>query len=96
LKAIKHGYQVIYNPFASLIHHEGGTRGDQIPDGDISLMAKELEPWVKKGDPFYNPRLSRMIATPTIRHGQEEDPVKRLHMIRELAEYPIPHKGRKA
>jgi GT2 family glycosyltransferase len=96
LKAIEHGYQVVYNPFACLVHHEGGTRGDHIPDGDISLMAKELEPWVKRGDIFYNPRLSRMIATPTIRHGKEEDPVKRLQMIRELAEYPIPQKGRKA
>jgi GT2 family glycosyltransferase len=96
LKAIEYGYQVVYNPFACLVHHEGGTRGDHIPDSDIIHMVGELEPWIKKGDPFYNPRLSRMIATPTIRHGQEEDPVKRLKMIQELAEYPIPHQGRKS
>ena len=95
LKAIEHGYQVIYNPFACLVHHEGGTRGTYIPDADIVRMADELEPWIKKGDPFYNPLLSRMIATPTIRHGQEEDPLKRLQMIRELAAYPVPRKGGK-
>lgn len=95
LKAIEHDYQVVYNPFACLVHHEGGTRGDLIPDADIIRMADELEPWIKKCDTFYNPLLSRMIATPTVRHGQEEDPLKRLHMIRELAGYPIPHKGGK-
>jgi len=96
LKAIEHDYQVVYNPFACLVHHEGGTRGDLIPDADIIRMADELEPWIKKGDTFYNPLLSRMIATPTIRHSQEEDPVKRLQMIRELAGYPVPNKGGKA
>lgn len=93
LKAIDHGYQVIYNPFACLVHHEGGTRGKTIPDLDIVRMAGELEPWIKKGDPYYNPLLSRMIATPTIRHGHEEDPLKRLRMIRDLAAYPVPQKG---
>ena len=93
LKAIEHGYQVVYNPFASLVHHEGSTRGKYIPDADIVHMSGELEPWIKKGDPYYNPLLSRMIATPTIRHGQEEDPLKRLQMIRDLAAYPVPQKG---
>ena len=96
LKAIERGYRVVYNPFACLVHHEGGTRGDHIPDADIIRMAGELEPWINKGDPFYSPRLSRMIATPTIKHGQEEDPIKRLQMIRELAEYSLAPKGRKA
>jgi GT2 family glycosyltransferase len=96
LKAIELGYQVVYNPFACLVHHEGGTRGDYIPDADIVRMANELEPWIRKGDPYYNPLLSRMIATPTLLHGQEEDPLKRLQMIRELAEYPLAPKGRKA
>lgn len=95
LKAIEHGYQVVYNPFACLVHHEGGTRGTYIPDPDIVRMAGELEPWIRNGDKYYNPLLSRMIATPTMRHGKEEDPLKRLQMIRELAAYPVPHKGGK-
>ncbi len=89
LKAIEQGYQVVYNPFACLEHDEGGTRGDTIPDEDIRRMVAKFTPWIEKGDPYFNPFLSRLIATPTLRRHHEENPLHRLQMIQALAEYPV-------
>ena len=85
LKVIEKGYQVIYNPFAWLIHHEGGTRGRHIPDTDLCLMVEELAAWVEKGDPYFNPMLSHLIATPALKRSFEETPLERLKMIAALA-----------
>ena len=95
LKAIEQGYQVVYNPFAFLVHDEGGTRGDTIPDEDIRRMAVEFTPWVIQGDPYFNPLLSRLVATPALHRSHEEDPLHRMRMIQALAGYPeTHHRGR--
>jgi len=96
IKAIEKGYQVVYNPYACLVHHEGGTRGDHIPDADIRLMTKELGKWVEAGDPYYNPLLSHLIATPALKRNFEESPIERLKMINTLAEIDLPKNGMKS
>jgi len=92
LKVIEKGYQVIYNPFACLIHHEGGTRGRHIPDADLRLMTEELTAWIERGDPYFNPMLSHLIATPALKRSFEETPLERLKMIAALASIDLHEK----
>ncbi len=81
LNVIEKGWRVVYNPAACLVHHEGGTRGRQIPIPDLQRMYWELRPRVEKGDPWYNPYLSHLVGTPTLRRRFEESPQKRMDRI---------------
>lgn len=86
LKAIEMGYQVIYNPYASMIHYEGKTRKRFTPESDIKKMSKEFEPWILKGDYLFNPFLSHSITKPTFLRCYEDNPDQKLRTISELAE----------
>ena len=81
LKAIEKGYRVVYNPFIRLVHYEGKSRGNTIPDQDIHVAGERLEGYVKAGDRYYNPNLSRAVRLPTLRRFNEEDPSTRLKKI---------------
>jgi len=52
--------RVIYTPYATLIHHEGITRGKERtpPFRDIEYFEKKWRALLAKGDPYYNPNLS--------------------------------------
>jgi GT2 family glycosyltransferase len=80
-RAIRHGYRVLYNPYARLIHYEGKTRANLIPAEDIQAGFEALKDAVKTGDPYYNPNLSSTVRVPTLRRGWEEDPFERLQKI---------------
>ena len=59
LRARQAGYQVVYTPYAELIHVEGGTRGIHAHlDDDDFFEAR----WVthKCQDPYYNPNFERL------------------------------------
>lgn len=58
LRVVKAGYRNLYNPFCSLIHFEGGSRGYETPVRDILLGYDELEPWLDKDDPYFSPNLT--------------------------------------
>jgi O-antigen biosynthesis protein len=69
LKIREASYDIVWTPFAVLIHHESASRGsDQEPtaqkrfNGEIRAMRKR---WGKRldADPFYGPNLERMHAT---------------------------------
>lgn len=81
LRAIRAGYQVVYTPHASLLHHEGRTRYRYMPLQDIRLGYKHFEEIVRRGDPFYNPNLSQAVRIPTLRRPGEEEPIQRLNNI---------------
>ncbi len=83
LAAVDAGYRVIYNPAARLVHHEGGTRGRHIPITDLQRMYWELRPRVAAGDPFYNPLLSHLVGTPSLRRAFEEPAAARMDRIQE-------------
>jgi GT2 family glycosyltransferase len=65
LRAQALGYQNIYTPFASLIHHESKTRGEDTSIEKTKRFDKEkallLKRWssVINNDPFYNLNLTR-------------------------------------
>jgi GT2 family glycosyltransferase len=83
LAAIHRGYRVVYNPAARLVHHEGGTRGRHIPIPDLQRMYWDLRQQVTEGDPFYNPLLSHLVGTPTLRRRFEATPASRMDRIQE-------------
>ena len=85
LRALAHGYRVVYNPFARLIHFEGKSRGRYIPPDDIRLGYEHLKETVARGDPYYNPNLSYAVRLPTPRRTWDEDRLQRLDTIVRLA-----------
>ena len=58
LRVVEAGYRNLYNPFARLIHFEGGSRGYETPVKDILLGYDELLPWLEKDDPYFSPNLT--------------------------------------
>jgi GT2 family glycosyltransferase len=58
LRVAKAGYRNLYNPFARLIHFEGGSRGYETPAKDIQLGYAELMPWLEQDDPYFSPSLT--------------------------------------
>ncbi|MEN3371368.1 MAG: hypothetical protein V7609_3511 [Verrucomicrobiota bacterium] len=64
LRATKRGYQIVWTPYANLIHHESASRGHQRTLEEQALFLKEAgymqRVWGPRlmHDPFYNPNLS--------------------------------------
>jgi GT2 family glycosyltransferase len=85
-RVLAHGYRVVYNPFARLIHYEGKSRGRYIPADDIRLGYERLKETVAQGDPYYNPNLSYTNHLPTLRRTWEED---RLHRLETIVRFAI-------
>ena len=84
LRTIQAGYRVVYTPFAPLFHHEGATRSTYKPSSDITLASQHLRPLIERGDPFYNPNLSLMIRTPTLRRRGEISAINKLDLSTEF------------
>jgi GT2 family glycosyltransferase len=73
LRVGKLGYQVIYTPFARLLHLESVTRGSSsIPPADFTGSYLHYYPLLEQGDPFYNPNLSHWSLLPQVRQPEEE------------------------
>jgi GT2 family glycosyltransferase len=80
LRIIEKGLRVMVTPHARLIHKEGVSRGRFIPAEDIARAGDSFTPWVKAGDPYFNPNLSYTSPYPRlIQKG--EDRVARLDQI---------------
>ncbi|HNR02467.1 MAG TPA: glycosyltransferase family 2 protein [Anaerolineaceae bacterium] len=58
LRVFKAGYRNLYNPYAELIHYEGGSRGYETPVKDILLGYDELGSWLKEDDAYFSPNLT--------------------------------------
>jgi GT2 family glycosyltransferase len=85
VRTIQHGFRVMYNPFATLIHHEGKSRKKYIPKEDILTGFNHLRDFVETGDPYYNTNLSYSIRIPTLALPWEETPIQRLTKIVEYS-----------
>ncbi|HET9222616.1 MAG TPA: glycosyltransferase, partial [Roseiflexaceae bacterium] len=72
LRAVEAGYRVVYTPFARVLHHEGGTRGFDLPPSDVLRASMRMAPVIRGGDPFYNPNLSVFHRRPAIAQPDEE------------------------
>jgi len=75
------GYRIVYTPDATLIHHEGKSRGKYIPAHDILVKRDYFLEKIKQGDPYYHPALSRAWRIPTLRRKWEQNPEERFLKI---------------
>jgi GT2 family glycosyltransferase len=85
LRAWRAGYRIAYTPFASLIHHEGASRGYSNPMRDLQLTAADIRRFGIADDPYFHPELSATSAIPMVRLGQE--PSTREDLAREVDKY---------
>jgi GT2 family glycosyltransferase/SAM-dependent methyltransferase len=76
LKLRKSGLLIVYTPYAELYHHESMTRGYENTQEKRARFSKEVslirEKWgdiIDKGDPYYNPNLTRDSEDFSIRLG---------------------------
>ncbi|MGW8142776.1 MAG: glycosyltransferase [Anaerolineales bacterium] len=81
LRAGLAGYRVVYSPFATLIHHEGGTRGYSLPASDVLRASFLMYDKVKAGDPYFNPNLSYLYRQPTVADPREPPREERILRI---------------
>jgi len=77
------GYRIVYTPDATLIHHEGKSRGKYIPHHDFQVKTDYFFSKVAADDPYFHPALSRAWRIPTLRRKWEQDPLERLQKISE-------------
>lgn len=67
LKVYQAGWRIVYTPDVRLIHHESLTHRRKLPPQDIKRATEELQEWVKRGDPYFNPNLSYNALRPVLR-----------------------------
>ncbi len=72
LRVHERGYQVLFNPFAELVHYEQQTRGINVPPEDFIESLKHYRRWLISGDPYWNPNLSLWERLPAFRYSKEE------------------------
>jgi GT2 family glycosyltransferase len=53
------GYLIVYTPFAELTHHESVSRGRSTDTAEARIMVERWSSYIKEGDPYSNPNLSR-------------------------------------
>jgi len=59
LRLKEKGYLVIFTPFAMLYHHESLSRGYNVSFNEEYYLRRRHQGIFEKGDPYYNPNLSR-------------------------------------
>lgn len=60
LRALQHGWRILYCPYAALVHHESYTRGTSFVDPHPEDSAYFMDKWrdfLNAGDPYFNPNL---------------------------------------
>ena len=87
LRVVRSGYQVVYTPFAALLHNEGETRGLGLPPSDVLRAAFHFLPVLRSGDPNFNPNLSYLSRKPQPVCQPEES--RQEHVERILLHYGL-------
>jgi GT2 family glycosyltransferase/glycosyltransferase involved in cell wall biosynthesis len=81
LDAVGRGYRVVYTPFARLLHHEGASRGLDLPPADVLRATLRMLPLVAAGDPYWSRNLSPVSRVPAVADPAGEDTLDRLATI---------------
>ena len=65
LKVRKHGWLVVYDPYAEMHHYESKSRGyEDSPEkverfnGEVEILLSRWRDQIEQGDPYYNPNLT--------------------------------------
>ncbi|HET6305354.1 MAG TPA: glycosyltransferase family 2 protein [Myxococcota bacterium] len=72
LRAMSLGLRNAVTPEARLVHHESRTRGAEVPASDYRVSLEVYGPWLRAGDPYYNPNLSLRDGTCRLRLARED------------------------
>ncbi|MFC1751378.1 glycosyltransferase, partial [Pseudomonadota bacterium] len=59
LRLREKGYLIVYTPYAKLYHHESLSRGYEVAMDEIKFFQREHRGILEKGDPYYNPNLTK-------------------------------------
>ena len=73
LRARDAGYRTIYEPAAELIHYESPSRGTAGGTGDIVNFLARWKRYIARGDPYFNPHLTRADPSCGLARAEEED-----------------------
>jgi GT2 family glycosyltransferase len=73
LRAGAAGLRTIYEPAAELIHHESPSRGTAGGTQDIVHFIERWKDYIARGDPYFNPHLSRSSFACTLASSGERD-----------------------
>jgi len=83
LRTYKKGYRIVYTPYVRLVHQEGGSRGFDLPPGDVLRASLQMYPVIHTGDPFFNPNLSYLNHQPSLHSHLQESREDRILKILE-------------
>jgi GT2 family glycosyltransferase len=79
LRAGQHGYRVVYEPGAELIHYESPSRGTAGGVGDIVNFVTRWRRYIDARDPYLNPHLTREDASCALAGSDEKEAWSRWH-----------------
>ena len=68
------GRRNIVIPFDAVRHYESLTRGNEVPVDDLFASYWRYEPWLRNGDPYVSPNVSRFTARPVLAPKRERNP----------------------
>jgi GT2 family glycosyltransferase len=85
LRARQHGYRVLYEPLAELIHYESPSRGKTGSVPDIRRFMHRWDEVIETGDPFLNPHLTRLDGSCALRRPEEEEQLHQWRLILQSA-----------
>jgi GT2 family glycosyltransferase len=65
IRAFAHGFLNVFDPRVRLLHHESATRNrGPLPLAEIEQLFVVCKEFIERGDPFYNPGLTRRLRYP--------------------------------
>jgi GT2 family glycosyltransferase len=73
LRAGSRGYRTVFEPAAEMTHHESPSRGTAGAVGDIVRFVERWREYIRQGDPYFNPHLTRADASCGLARPEEED-----------------------
>ncbi|WP_245592016.1 rhamnosyltransferase WsaF family glycosyltransferase [Cystobacter fuscus] len=73
LRMVSKGLRVVYTPYTRLTHHESASRRlDAMPEDDFWRSFVAYRPYLRGGDPFYNPNLTLSSTSCDLRWHSED------------------------
>ncbi|MGK0715089.1 rhamnosyltransferase WsaF family glycosyltransferase [Leucobacter sp. W1153] len=74
LDQVLRGRRNLVLPFDRVRHYESLTRGGSVPEADLYASYWRYSPWLRNGDPYVSPNVSRASAIPKLAMRGEPNP----------------------
>lgn len=74
LDQVLRGRRNLVLPFDMVRHYESLTRGSTVPEADLYASYWRYNPWLRNGDPYVSPNVSRATAIPRLSVPGEANP----------------------